>query len=941
MSINFFEAVFPDVVFNQSDDTQVCCPFPHKAGNTEYYETRPSAGIDLQKNVFHCFSCGRSFSETSFCAEILGTEYEKAAKFLTCFHSAMPLKDWKFAEQNVEMNQPIKDLIYSLNISNKVRNELHLGYIGGGKDEIIIPIIVYGYIVDQVTYRPKQVPKYIRKQKSVSGIPCPYDLWKESPKDRATLICAGEKDMMIARSKGFNAISFTGGENNTPTMFLNEFSGREAYIVYDNDETGHMGAEKLALALKPIATKVYVVDLSKVCTEKGEDLWDYFCKYEKTRDDLIALLEQTPEFTEEDYTRVKDIVYPIINLADATNPKYINRTLRSNIQVIATIDAIYQAPTVITAVKGAASGDNDTLAANTTKAWYLEETNYKELFYMIDSNLKEKAIDDYIKTKLLGIPKDERNVTVKKDIKKPIYKGIVTNIIESFSEEAGIEFIAYAIDHKLENGKKYLATYKLIPHPQDGQKLIMVIKDVEETDDFLTNFVVTPEVIKSLEKFQAKSDSKQDISRQLESIVERTKGIVHANYDSLMLKVIDIWYHSVLQFNVGHFKNLRGYIDALIIGESRIGKSSTVAALQSVYGLGKIVSLAGTSATTAGLIGGSNKVAGGSYQTRAGLIPQNNKGALIFEELIKCRTDLIKELTDIRSSNKVRISRVNGSIELPAYVRMLTLTNSRNDGTPKPISSYPNGITLLTDIVGTPEDIARYDMIAIFGFEAPKNIDPFYEPPIPYDTVDYQNRIRWIWSRTAEQIYISATIYRYAVETANKLNEIYGSYINIFGIEAWQKIMRIAIAIAGYLCSADETYEQIVVKEGHIDEAAKLLIALYDNKTFKLREFVEDERNFNILTDEDKEVLKEVWNKNPTVLEYLFKNTQTNKVNLQMVSGLSNDDFSKIVHKLVKQNLIRIDKTSILITNKFTNGYNLIDKSVSLQTEVVFKLEDD
>ena len=40
-----------------------------------------------------------------------------------------------------------------------------------------------------------------------------------------------------------------------------------------------------------------------------------------------------------------------------------------------------------------------------------------------------------------------------------------------------------------------------------------------------------------------------------------------------------------------------------------------------------------------------------------------------------------------------------------------------------------------------PEDIARYDLIAIFGFNANTEIDPFYTPPTPYAQIDYQTRI--------------------------------------------------------------------------------------------------------------------------------------------------------------------------------------------------------
>jgi hypothetical protein len=941
MSINFFEVIFNDTVLNFDGDTQVCCPFPHKAGNLDYFETRPSAGVNLSKNVFHCFSCGRSYSETSFAAEILKTSYENASKFLSVLHTAEHLDTWKYAEKNIE-NVSIQKLIDKLQITPKVIKELHIGYTGsGGGEEITIPVVLFDYILDKVTYRPGQHPKYIRKTKSISGLPCPYDLWKQSPKDRPTLVCAGEKDMLIARSKGFNAISFTGGENNVPTMFLNEFTDRDVFIIYDNDETGHMGSKKLALAIRKYAKSVHVVDISSVCKEKGQDLWDFFCVYNREKEDLIEIMTSTPEFTEEEFQKIKNEIYPIIPLADAMQPKNLNKVLKSNIQIIATIDSVYTAPTIITGQK--LKNDDDEkeplMRQGDERNWCLNETNYKELFYMIDSNLKEKAIEKYIKTDLLRIPEKEKHILIKKDAKIPIFKCVVTDTVESYSSDASVEFVAFSLNKKLENGKKYIATYKLVPHPQDGQRIIMVIKDVEESDDFLTSFKVTDDIIASLKKFQPSPG--QLASEKLNELIELSKGIVNADYDEILLKVVDIWYHSVLQFSVGRMRDLRGYIDGIIVGESRIGKSSTVAAFQKMYEVGKIVSLAGSSATPAGLIGGSNKMAGGAYQTRAGVIPQNNRGAIIFEELIKCKTDLIKELTDIRSSNKVRIARVNGSIELPAYVRMLTLTNSKtHDGVPKPINSYPNGISLLTDIIGTPEDIARYDMIAIFGFEATKEIDPFYTPPEPLPKIDYQNRIRWVWSRTQEQVYITQTVYQYAVKQANELNRQYGSFINIFGVEAWQKIMRIGIAIAGYLCSTDETFEQIIVTEEHIDEAIKLLLELYDNSTFKLKEYVEEEKKCNTITQEDRDVLEEIWKISSILLDYLFKNPQTTKVNLQMVSGLENDRFNRVIYKLAKQNLIRIDKSFIFTTNKYTKGFNEMDRSVVIQREVVFRLED-
>ena len=157
-------------------------------------------------------------------------------------------------------------------------------------------------------------------------------------------------------------------------------------------------------------------------------------------------------------------------------------------------------------------------------------------------------------------------------------------------------------------------------------------------------------------------------------------------------------------------KGIRGYLDGLIVTESRVGKSTTAQALSKVYGIGSIASLAGSAATSAGLVGGSVK-AGNSSQIRPGLIPRNHGKAIIFEELAKAKFSLMPELTDIRSSGIVRINRSTGDLSLPASVRILFLTNPKteDDGMIRPILAYPNGIEIVKPLIGAIEDIARFD----------------------------------------------------------------------------------------------------------------------------------------------------------------------------------------------------------------------------------------
>ena len=104
---------------------------------------------------------------------------------------------------------------------------------------------MYDRLVDVRIYHPKHTPKVKSRTGAVSGLVLPFDLWRISPAKKTTLICAGEKDMAIVRSKGFNAITFTGGVQAEPAI-LEPFRDRAICIVYDNDDAG-IGASQRAI----------------------------------------------------------------------------------------------------------------------------------------------------------------------------------------------------------------------------------------------------------------------------------------------------------------------------------------------------------------------------------------------------------------------------------------------------------------------------------------------------------------------------------------------------------------------------------------------------------------------------------------------------------------------------------------------------------------------
>ena len=918
---SFFEYYFSEYDFEKKE-TAVCCPFPHHTeSGVEYQETIPSAHINLDKGVFHCKVCEKGLSEVSFISEILGCKYEAASKIASLYRDVENLHSWN----QLKLNPRTKEICNELGISDEVIEELHLK-TENREEDIAFPVLMYGKVVDVRNYSPYNRAAKIRSRAgSTTGMVIPFDLWINTNPHTWTIICAGEKDMAVARSNGFNAITLTGGEKALPKI-LKPFKNRRVAICYDHDEAGIEGAKSVAAAILPYAAEVRIcTGFHEICKEHGEDITDFFTKYKKTKRDLQKYIIDSPVFTPEEAAVVSKVTHPFVTLLEASQPKYIGRVVQSNIQVVATYEKAMPVPTTIHAVKLNISGDDkyNLMQQGETRDWELCDKTCQDVLKLVDNNFTEQQIRDNTR-EILGITKVERDVKIERPTKETVYQCNVTDLFEVTTKNPQtIEFVAYVIGKRLESGKKYCITYKLTPHPFKGQQLTMIILDATEAADSITDFHLTEDNKKMLDQVKNMDGSVHD---KVETLSEMAKSYIGYDGYNKLIKAIDLSFHAALQFNFNG-NTERGTLDTLIVTESRIGKSSTAEALQKLYSLGTFVSLAGGNATIAGIIGGSNKV-NGSFQTRAGLLPMNHRGLVIFEELAKCDKDLVKALTDTRSSGSVKITRVSGDLQLPALVRMITLSNVKSSSKNiQPIASYPNGITILVDLIGAPEDIARYDLMLVMGETGNRIIDPNWRPITPFEPEVYRTKIRWVWSRNPDQIIITRDVVEYIFKKCNELNSKYDSHIKIFGTEAWKKVARLATAIAGYVVSTDDTYEKIIVTTECVDEAVDYLISCYDNNTFKLKEYVDNERRYGDIDDDGIKLLQDIYNQSPMTIRQLSVLDKTNRMNLTSATGLDNDMYNKLMNRLVQGAFVKFDGYDIVPTERFRKGFGLIDKS--------------
>lgn len=921
--MGFFESWFG---FSSAEtEVAICCPFPHHTANgVDYFETHPSASVNTKSRTFHCKVCAEGHSELTMISKLLDCTYANAVKINNVFAKGDTLKDWK---RLTYFSPVMKEVCLKLGITEEVLAELNVA--SSDLHSVQFPVFMKDKLVDVRTYYPEHKgdePKCLSRVGAPNGVLLPYDTLEATPKDKFVYICAGEKDMATSRSHGLNAYTLTGGENSLP-ISPTIFKDRHVVILYDNDDAGKAGANRLASYLLPHCATVQVcTEFHKICAETKEDMTDYWNKYKGTKAALVEMVKRTALFTEQEAKF--ETHAPTVTLARATTPEYIGKLVQSNIQVVAVSEVQYVTPKAVVAekLKGDEKGQ---LVEGEVREWYMTENNIQDVLHLMDGGFKEDDINKNLK-KLMGIMDTERWVRITKLQKDIVYKATVTDMFESMTtDELPMEYLAYSLGTRLESGKKYNCTYKIVPHPYKGQVLVMLITNAVPANDSVSTFTLSEDNKEQLKTFKELPGT---TAEKMDTYTSKVKGLLGYNGNDLLIKVIDLSFHTVLAFNFGQFKNVRGYLDTLVVGESRVGKSSTADALRKTYQLGAFTSLAGNSATIPGLIGGSNKTATGQMQTKAGLIPQNHKGLIIFEEFGKCNNSIVTELTDIRSSNEVRITRVSGTLTLPAMVRMIALSNVKSNGSEiKSIASYPNGLAVITELVPTAEDIARYDILCVLGDRGNAQIDPFWKPEEPLSDKAYQTRIRWVWSRKPEQIAISDEVARHIVDCANALNSVYDCHIKVFGTEAWKKLCRLSIAIAGYLVSTDDTYQNIVVTKEHVNYALNLYTALYDNSTFRLREYVENERRYNIIDDAGVALLQELYIKIPQMLLILEQECSPSRNTVLAAAGVDANTYNGFMSQLIKGYFVRLNGSDILPTERFRLGMKKINRSTSLR----------
>ena len=908
--MEFFKKYFSEVDNWNNEEVKVLCPF--------HEDTHPSASINTYKDLFHCWVCNIGYNEEQFIARINGISNSDALKLLNKYQ----VQDkWEVEKGLLWSDQTMLTKVMSLGFSKELIEEMKLGLIKDevGKKYLGIPVYYNNILVDVRRYNIMKYdgqPKMMSNEGAKTGWLIPYDKFLSS--DNTCYLFEGEKDMLMAREVGINAYTLTGGAGAVPNEYvINAFKDKDIVVCYDNDNAGQKGMENIYKTLKDIVKDIRYVEIGDVVKEDKEDFYDYINKYNGNVFEFYTLDQHHFNLKEIDNIKISTI-------KDALKDSKLRKDLRSIVTVTSEFADPYSVPTMVEIEKVKDTGTRlDTMFENEKRTWFLEKVNMQDMLELIEVNAKTVELNAKFKS-YLGIPQKEPGIEIRPKEPKTVFKSIIT---DKDYDGASISLDIYSFE-KLNVGSQYVLDYRIYPHPTKNQKLIAVAFNVKLINDN-NNYVINKE---KLSVFKSDGSIKERLDRLYESAKHHIAK--HLNYNIWLMS--DLVFNSILDFNYG--EPMKGALDVFFLGDTQVGKSETTSKMVELYNFGHFLSL--KTSTTVGLIGGSNKV-DGAFCNTIGAIPRQHKRLAILEEFSGARPDFIKTMTDIRSSNELRISRVSGELIVPCKLRMITISNPINDenGNPRFLNTFPNGVMPLMELIKSAEDVARYD-----GFLLIPKVENRFNPfaykltgePIPKEC--YEEKAKWVVTRGIDNVKFADGVESYIWEKAEDLNKLFECNFPLFGTTTSKKLARFCVALASLVMEVDESYENIIVTKEIVDFICEYLISIYTSPTFKLREYALDYRSYSEYTDEDIKNLQNLYAHNSTFIDFIGTQNRTTRSNLLSISGLESSKFSPLFNKMVAYKFIRLNNDNVYPTNKFRKVYNLINKD--FKTDIGNKVEN-
>lgn len=651
-------------------------------------------------------------------------------------------------------------------------------------------------------------------------------------KHEEIVLTEGEMDCMVLNQAGIPAVAHTAGASTFKREWGPKFADKVVYICYDRDDTGTKGAQKAAQIIRQYAKAVYILELP--VDTKGFDVTDYLVNEGASAEDFRELMNAARE---------EAVARPVVAERPPPTGEGVRTTLEASmsqdaetavldmtVQIAGKQNPPFKVPKLVDVNCGMDAGP---MCASCPIADHNGHTAVK--FQPDDKDLFEflrQPVDKWRSTmKRMTGAKCTNSVQYDYDETWNMEQLIVGNAVDDRDpgvSQTPLTREVYSVStHATPVNTTVRLVGKNVLDPRDGRLSFMAWKN-EGVRTSLDEFKMTEEMLDYLALFSKRDD--QSPLERCEEIADDMETYVTKIYGRRMLHIAyDLVWHSPLSFMVNDRLMEKGWLEMMVVGDTRTGKSETAIRLAEHYQAGIVKSCEG--ATFAGLVGGAQQMGRqGPWAVTWGVIPLNDRRLVVLDEVSGLKDkDVIESMSSIRSSGRAEITKIT-SEETSARTRLIWITNP-GDGSM--IGDHPDaGIAALRTVVHANEDIARFDfaMAATAAEVDPELINSAHriKGSTKFTSEACQTLILWAWSRRPDQVQFTKEAILLGAEEASKVGEKYTPDPPLLQPEnARFKIYRVAAAIAARTFSTI-TGEEIFVGAEHVRAAVEFLDRIYD-----------------------------------------------------------------------------------------------------------------
>lgn len=729
------------------------------------------------------------------------------------------------------------------------------------------------------------------------------------------IICEGELDAVITNQYGFRAITRTGSAKTWKSSWSKLLSDRIVYVCHDADVAGQEANLKVAKSVAAFAREVRIVQLPYGVTDKhGKDLTDWWLENDGDVTAFRRLLEDSQLFDRapasvEAVDPESTAVIDAFDSSRAGDPMALTVTIKGRSEPGYTIPR---------KTKYKCSMDNGKacevcpLQERGGEAETVLQSSDPDVLEMMEAT--KTQVRDLLRRRA-GIPKCPK-VAIEVDqyqaVEVLFARPSVEHSTGGSNDYKGLKIVSVGRHNTAPNQTvQVIGALHADPRKQLNTFLAWDISTLETSID---RFELSENEVNRLKRFRPREGQQplkrirqiaDDLSRHVTQIYGRPE--LHA--------AMDLTFHSALSFNFDGKLLSRGWLELLVVGDTRTGKSEAATRLAKFYKAGEVVSC--ESASIAGILGGLQQFGGNrEWAVTWGAIPINDRRLVVLDEISGLEPEQIASLSSIRSSGIAELTKIQQE-RTHARTRLIWLGNPRGSS----MSSYAYGVQAVGPLIGNPEDIARFDLaMSVASNDVPADEINRHSRKEKKRLVNQQDAaalLRWVWSRSADQIKFEPDAEEAVYEAALDLGKRYVEEPPLIQVaNVREKVARFAVAIAGRLFSTDDAADSIIVKVEHVEAAVQFI-----DKVYNLPGFGYAERSKEIIADrnaarseENIEQMKLILKSNLGMSRMLRSQGKFRRQDLEEALNIDREESNALISQMMELRMVYKVKGDVIVT---------------------------